>query len=162
MGFPLIFTGLAMAASQPADMPLDTLQGTWRMESAYELHPDGSVTRNYGEQPLGLMMVDPQGNYSIQIFRPGRRRFASGDKLKGDAAEYREAVVGSSTHFGRVKLVPDRHELVFSIEAASFPNWEGKVQTRVYTYRDGRLDYAVPASAAADGTVAHSIWRRVK
>lgn len=140
---------------------LRSLRGTWVMDSAYEIHRDGSRTTNYGAHPLGLLNVDPSGRYNMQIFLPGRHAFASGDKTRGTADEYREAVEGSSTHFGHVSIDRTRHQLVFDIEAASFPNWEGKRQVRDYTFKDGLLSYAVPASASSSGVVAYSVWRRV-
>ena len=139
---------------------LRSLQGTWIMDSAYEIHPDGSRTTNYGAHPLGLLTVDASGRYNMQIFRPGRPAFASGDKARGTPEEYRQAVVGSSTHFGHVSIDKAKHQLVFDIEAASFPNWEGKRQVRDYSFKDGVLSYAVPASASASGVIAWSIWRR--
>jgi hypothetical protein len=146
---------------QAAPEPL-RLAGTWVMDSAYELRADGSRTTNYGEHPSGLMMVDSVGRYSIQIFRPGRAAFASGVKSQGRPEEYRDAVLGSSTHFGRVRVDPTAHQLIFDVEASSFPNWEGKRQARDYTYARGILSYAVPASASGNGTIAHSVWRRVE
>jgi len=149
------------AAPAAEEGTLPSLQGTWRMEAAYERHADGSVTHNYGLHPQGLMMADEAGRYSIQIFRPDRAPFRSGDKTTGEPAEYRDAVLGSSTHFGTVQIDPAHHQLVFAVEAASFPNWNGKTQLRDFTYRDGLLSYAVPASASGNGTVSYSIWRRI-
>ena len=138
-----------------------SLAGTWVMDSAYEIRADGTRTTNYGEHPSGLMMVDPAGHYSIQIFRPGRPNFVSGDKARGEPGEYRSAVLGSSTHFGRVRVDEAAHQLLFDVAASSFPNWEGKRQVRNYTYAGGVLSYAVPASASGSGTVAYSVWRKV-
>lgn len=140
---------------------LKSLEGTWVMASAYEVHPDGSRTTNYGEHPHGLLNVDASGRYNMQIFRPGRPAFASGDKARGTPGEYRQAVEGSSTHFGHVSIDRSKHQLVFDIEAASFPNWEGKRQVRDYTFKDGVLSYAVPTSASSSGVIAYSTWRRV-
>jgi hypothetical protein len=139
---------------------LASLEGTWVMEAAYEIHADGSRSTNYGEHPLGLLTVDAAGRYNLQIFRPGRPAFASGDKARGTAEEYREAAVGSSTHFGSVTVDHAKHQLTFAIAGASFPNWEGKRQVRDYTFKDGLLSYAVPASASSSGIVAYSVWRR--
>ena len=160
----LIFAAGALMGAAPhptTPRPL-ALQGTWTMTSAYEIHADGSRTTNYGDHPSGLMMVDAAGRYSIQIFRPGRSKFESGVKAKGQPAEYRDAVLGSSTHFGRVQIDATSHQLLFDVEASSFPNWEGKRQVRNYTYTGGVLTYAVPASAAGDGTIAYSVWRKVR
>lgn len=139
-----------------------SLAGTWVMDSAYEIHADGTRTTNYGEHPKGLMMVDRAGRYSIQIFRPGRPAFRSGDKTRGEPDEYRTAMLGSSTHFGRVTVDRAKHQLLFDVEASSFPNWEGKRQVRDFTYAGGVLSYAVPASASGSGTVAYSVWRKAR
>lgn len=136
------------------------LEGTWVMDQAYEIRPDGTRITTYGEHPHGLLMVDAAGRYSLQIFKVDRPKFAAGDKARGEADEYRQAVVGSSTHFGRVSVDPARRQLVFEVEAASFPNWEGRRQVRDFTWQGGRLSYAVPASASASGVVAYSVWRR--
>jgi hypothetical protein len=137
------------------------LAGTWEMAQAYEILADGTRVTNYGEHPAGLMMVDAEGRYTIQIFRIARAKFASGDKTRGTPEEYRDAVLGSSTHFGRVRVNPAAHTLTFNVEAASYPNWEGRAQVREYTYADGALTYAVPASASGNGTIAWSVWRRI-
>ncbi len=153
--------GLTVATGEPARAEgLSSLEGTWTMDSAYEIHADGTRTTNYGEHPAGLFIVDHAGRYSMQIFRIGRPPFASGDKARGTPEEYRGAVLGSSTHFGTVAIEPATHRLIFDVEAASFPNWEGKRQVRDYTYENGILTYAVPASASGSGTVAYSIWRQ--
>lgn len=139
---------------------LMSLQGTWVMDSAYEVQADGTRTTNFGEHPAGLLTIDAQGRYNLQIFRVGRPAFASGDKARGTTEEYRAAVLGSSTHFGKVSIDHAHHQLIFDIQAASFPNWEGKRQVRDFTFKEGLLSYAVPASASGNGTIAYSVWRR--
>jgi hypothetical protein len=138
-----------------------SLQGTWDMVSAYEILADGTRVTNYGEHPAGLLIVDAEGRYTLQIFRRIRPKFASGEKARGTPEEYREAVLGSSTHFGRVRVDTAQRKLIFDVEAASYPNWEGKQQVRDYTYENGLLTYQVPASASGNGTIAYSVWRRV-
>ena len=132
------------------------------MDSAYEIEADGIRMTNYGEHPIGLLMVDAAGRYTMQIFRANRPAFASGDKARGTPAEYRTALVGISTHIGKVSVDPRHHQLIFDVQAASFPNWDGKRQVRDFTFKDGLLSYSVPASASGSGTVAYSLWRRVK
>jgi len=166
--FPL-FAALALLPSPATgEKPMTAqteplvLEGSWEMTAAYEILADGTRVTNYSEHPHGLMMIDRDGRYTIQIFRPDRPRFASGDKTRGTAEEYRTAVLGSSTHFGRVQALPDGRTLIFDVEAASFPNWEGKQQRREYSFRDGVLSYAVPASASGNGTIAWSLWRKLR
>lgn len=153
------FAAVGLGAPSWAD-DLKSLRGEWVMQAAYEIHADGSRTTNYGEHPEGLFTVDAQGRYNMQIFRPDRPLFASGDKARGTPEEYRAALVGISTHIGNVRIDKAKHQLVFDVDAASFPNWEGKRQVRDYTYEKGVLTYAVPASASGSGTTAYSVWRR--
>ena len=160
----LLLSALGGAMSLPesaAAEELKSLKGVWVMESAYEIHADGSRTTNYGEHPKGRFNVDGTGGYNMQIFRPDRPAFASGDKARGTPDEYRAALVGISTHIGKVTIDRTKHQLIFEVDAASFPNWEGKRQIRDYTYKGGVLSYAVPASASGSGTTAYSLWRRV-
>ncbi|MES1202012.1 MAG: lipocalin-like domain-containing protein [Pseudomonadota bacterium] len=136
------------------------LEGTWEMAQAYEILASGERVTNYGEHPAGLLMVDAAGRYTLQIFRRDRPRFAAGDKTRGTAEEYRQAVLGSSTHFGRVSIDAAKRQLAFDVEWASFPNWEGRQQVRDFSYADGLLTYQVPASASGNGTIAYSVWRK--
>jgi len=159
---PLAAMGIVCSADdRPQDAAAFDPSGTWTLADAYEIHPDGTRSTNYGPHPHGLLMVDANGRYSLQIFRPQRPKFAAGDKRRGTPDEYRAAVLGSSTHTGRVHVDDAAHTLAFAIEDASYPNWEGQVQVREFSYADGTLRYAVPASASGDGTVAWSVWQRI-
>jgi Lipocalin-like domain len=155
----VISTGSFARASEPT---LRSLEGTWIMAAAYEILANGKRTTNYGEHPQGLFIVDKSGRYSMQIFRPGRLKFASGVKASGTAEEYRDAIVGSSTHTGRVEIDVAQAKLIFNIESSSFPNWEGIRQVRDFAFKDGTLTYSVPASASGNGTIAYSIWQRAQ
>jgi hypothetical protein len=139
---------------------LSSFEGSWIMDQAYEIRVDGTRTTNYGEHPKGLLIIDHTGRYSIQIFRVGRPLFVSGDKARGTPDEYSAASTGISTHIGHLTIDQANHQLIFDVEGASFPNWEGKRQVRDFTYANGLLSYAVPASASGSGTIAYSIWHR--
>jgi hypothetical protein len=152
----LIAVGIGPAPAEE----LVSLEGAWVMDSAYEIAADGTRTTNYGEHPNGFLIVDHAGRYSLQIFKVGRPPFASGDKARGTQEEYRTALLGISTHIGRVAVDRAQHRLIFDVEGASFPNWEGKRQVRAFTYENGLLSYAVPASASGGAITAYSVWRR--
>lgn len=148
-------TGASMNDTR-GDAPL---AGTWTLVAADVLHPDGSRSHDYGDAPKGLLLIDRAGHYSLQIYRADRPRFANPDKAKASAQEYRAAVMGASTHYGTIAVEPDRHQLVFHIEGASFPNWEGQEQRRAFELHGDTLSYRVPPRP--DGNVPVSVWRRI-
>jgi len=152
---------LSTTTVHAADVPLTSLEGTWVMTSAYEIHDDGTRTTNYGEHPNGLLMVDKEGNYSLQIFRVNRTKFASADKTRGTPEEYRDAVLGASTLIGHVVLDSAGNKLTFNIDAASYPNWDNTKQVRDFAYKDGVLTYSVPKNASGNGVQAFSVWKHV-
>jgi hypothetical protein len=152
-------SGLAAAALH-AEPAAPNLTGTWTLVAADVIHPGGTRARDFGSAPKGLLLIDGEGHYSLQIYKAERPRFATGDKLAGTDAEYKAAVLGSSTHFGTVSANAAAGTLTFRIDAASFPNWEGAVQTRRYEMQGDELSYRVPPRP--DGDIPVSVWRRLK
>jgi hypothetical protein len=146
-------------AAHAASLSVAPLVGTWTLVAADVQHADGTRSRDYGAAPKGLLEIDSEGRYSLQIFKSERPRFASGDKSTGTDTEYRSAVLGASTHYGTVSLDAPHGTLTFNIEAASFPNWEGAAQTRQYELNGDELSYRVPARP--DGNTPISVWRRL-
>lgn len=153
-------TAAGTASAQPAVPATPSLAGTWILRAADELHADGSRVPSYGPNPQGVLMIDAEGRYSLQIFRPERPKFASGDKKRGTPEEYEAAVLGGSTHIGRIVVDAANRVLIFHIDFASFPNWDQTEQKRQYRLAGDELSYQVPATAHGDGTVAISVWRR--
>jgi hypothetical protein len=159
-----IAIGAAMSslatATLRADPAISPLAGTWTLVAADVVHSDGTRARDYGAAPKGLLLIDGEGHYSLQIFKAERPRFAAGDKLAGTEAEYKAAALGSSTHFGTVSIDAAAGTITFKIDSASFPNWEGAAQVRRYELKDDELSYRVPPRPNGDTPI--SVWRRLK
>ena len=152
-------SSVTFAADQPSAGAV--LAGTWTLVAADVIRTDGKQERDYGAAPTGIMMIDREGRYSLQIYKAERPRFAAGDKAAGTDAEFKAAVLGSSTHFGSLSLDQAAGTLAFKIDSASYPNWEGgALQTRRYELKGEELSYRVPPRP--NGDVPISIWQRVK
>lgn len=141
--------------------PKFLLAGTWTLKAAETILPDGTHVTDaaYGEHAKGTLMIDSDGEYSLQIFRPDRPKFASGDKGNGTPEEYKSSLLGMSTHFGNIKIDTANQLLQFNISYAAYPNWDNTIQTRKFKLSGDELYYEVPPKAKG-GTVAVSIWRR--
>ena len=133
--------------------------GTWSLIAAAVQHPNGSIDRDYGVAPRGSMMVDAAGRYSLMIYKSERPRFASGDRATGTPEEYRQTALGVSVHYGTLSVDVKARTLTFSIEQASFANWNGTRQVRQYQLHGKVLRYTV--AARRNGDIPISVWRKV-
>jgi hypothetical protein len=161
---PAVVAFLVLAALDPGCHSAEvrpqapSLAGTWRLEVADKLLPDGTRAPDYGAHPEGRLMIDDRGRYALEIFQAERPDFASGDKAGGTNEEFRAAGLGSSCHHGTVQVDWPAGTLTFAIENATFPNWRGRKQVRPFELHGDVLSYRVPPRR--DGSIAISVWRR--
>jgi hypothetical protein len=156
----LLLSGFSLRAGPEAEAAGFPLTGTWELLEAYEIKPDGSQIYPYSQHPVGIFIVDAAGRYSLQIYRPERPKFASGDKAKGTADEYRAAMIGVSAHIGRCKVDAAHGIVIFEIEHSVFTNLEGATQRRLYQLNGDIFSYRIPTQTS--GNVPVSVWRRVR
>ncbi len=158
----LLLTGVLASftatASDSGHMTMPSLAGSWTLKAAYDLHKDGSKSYGFGPQPQGILLIDTQGRYSLQVFRSNEP--TSGVDAKGMRTDFKPSEL-ASTHYGRVSLDPQAHTVSFHIELSYIQRWNGTVQVRPYTLTGDVLSYQVPPQPGSD-TVAVSEWQRVK
>ncbi|MGB7168066.1 MAG: lipocalin-like domain-containing protein [Acidobacteriaceae bacterium] len=135
----LSLLALFCMATLAAAAQSSSIVGTWGLTAAYKILPDGARASDYGDNPHGLVIFTSDGHYSVQIYRAERLKFASGDKFKGTAEEYKEAVLSTSVHFGTYSLDPVKHTITFHVDRASFPNEDGTTQVRPYQMSGSEL-----------------------
>ncbi|QRN55873.1 lipocalin-like domain-containing protein [Dyella caseinilytica] len=135
-----------------------SLEGTWTLKAAYDLHKDGSKTFGFGSAPAGLLMIDHEGRYSLQIYRSNEPTYAT--DAKGVRTEFKPAEI-ASTHYGEVHLDSATHMVTFKIERAYNLRWNGTEQVRPYMLSADELSYQVPKQPGSD-TVAVSVWQRAQ
>ena len=155
-----ILLASTLAAAPEPDASTASLAGTWTLVAADDLKPDGTRAPAYGPNPQGLLIVEKDGRYSLQIYRSDRAKFASGNKRQGTPEEFQAAVLASSTHYGTCAVDFKTSTLTFHIERSGFPNWDGTEQKRPFELKGDELSYRVPATP--DGTVPISVWRRIR
>ena len=137
-----------------------SIVGTWILVGAEKLLPDGTRVSDYGHDPHGQAIFTSDGHYSVQIYRAERLKFASGDKFEGTPAEYKEASLSSSVHFGRYSVDPNKHTITFQIDRSSVPNLDDTTAVRAYELKGDELSWRV--SARKDGSVPLTTLRRAR
>jgi hypothetical protein len=145
-------SGLAQSSSQ-------SLVGTWTLTAADVIKTDGTRSEDYGPQPRGLAVFTADGHYTVLIFRAERVKFAGNDRLHGTAAEYKDAVLSQSTHFGTYMVDAAKGTITFRITGASFPNQDGTTQVRPFTLHGDELTWRV--APRPDGSIPVSSFKRV-
>lgn len=157
----LFLFSVITGAPGTAPPPAVDLAGTWQLVSVDNVLADGRTLQPYGPHPDGMLTFDRAGHYSVQIFRPGRARFAANDKSRGTADENRETVQGTNSHFGRYSIDAETRTLLFRIDHASFPNWEGTEQRRSFVLDGDLLRYTVRTTTTGGTEVGEVTWRRL-
>jgi len=136
--------------------------GLWTLVSVENSETDGTKTFPYGTNPKGSLFFDEKGNYAIQIYKNKRAKIISGDKNKCTPEENASIVQGSNSHFGKYEIDETNQMITFKIETASFPNWEGIIQKRFYTFIDNELKYVVTNTTQGGKLVtAEVVWKKL-
>ena len=156
-----VFAGVAMlisAASIAAAQNLkDQIVGTWKVLTA-QVTKDGKVTEPQGPHPLGQLMFDSGGHFSINILTPNTSKFASNNRLTGTVEENKAVVQGSINYFGTYAINPDGGSVTFHIIGSSFPNWTGTDQKRTIKISGDQMKYTNP-EASIGGTAVLTLTR---
>ena len=119
------------------------LIGVWKLIS-YEGHYEGEEPFfPFGKDAKGLLIYTDVGRFSVQIMRPNRPKFVSGDQLNGTVEEINECFKGCISDFGKYEFNANGAFVIHHIENSLFPNWEG-TQKRFVEISDKRLRLTTP------------------
>lgn len=146
-------------AMVPAQMP-GSIVGTWALVSSVT-EKDGQKTEQFGAGAKGMLIFDESGHFMLTIIGPHLPRFSSNNRANGTAEENRAVVSASIAMLGTYAFDGAQKSLVFHVDSATFPNWNGTQQQRlVSSLTAHELRYVTPA--ASSGGVGTVTWSRVK
>jgi len=151
-----LLIGVGLHARDADAQSAKDLAGTYTIVSATVVQGDKKV-EPFGPNPKGLMTLDASGRYSIVLVRPGLAKFASNNRDTGTADENKAIVTGSIGHFGTYTVADGA--IIFRVEHATFPNWDGQEQKRTLTVSGDELKFTLTASIGGTATV---VWKRAK
>jgi hypothetical protein len=143
------------------DSPFEQFAGSWRLVSVEGRNSDGSVTYDWGRNPLGRVMFDAGGRLSLHLLDPDRPDFESADFLRPTPEELSKAFYGYFGYFGSYTVDPDKQTVTFHIEGAAYPNYIGSDQLRFYEISGDKLVLRTPPErAGGEDIVYHVTWDR--
>ncbi len=143
---------------KPVEEVLHRLLGAWRLVRWEERSPDGSIHYPLGENAVGQIMYDANGQMSAQLMRKDQARFADDDWRKATTAEKAEAWANYFGYFGTYSLDADRKVVTHHIKGSWFPNLVGADQLRYYRFEGNQL---VLDASTAWGQV-RIVWEKLK
>jgi Lipocalin-like domain len=149
----MVSIALSAAAAQSAK----DLAGTYTLVSAIT-EKDGTKSDTFGPNAKGVLSLDANGHYVLTIIGASLPKVASNNRSTATPEENKAIVGGSIAHFGTVSI--SDKTIIFKVESATFPNWNGTEQKRAFSLTGDELKYTV-AAASAGGT-ATVTWRRAK
>jgi hypothetical protein len=149
--FILVLSSCSLTLSANAQSSKEIV-GSWSFLLNETTSADGTKINTYGAKPKGILMFDSGGYFSLFIANPDRPKFASGSRLQGTPEEYKGAVHGSISYFGKYSVDENAKVIKFELEASSFPNWDGVVQKRPFSISGDEMRFA-NSSGSSGGSV---------
>lgn len=139
----------------------DQFAGSWRLVSAEGHSSDGSITYDWGQEPLGRVMFDTAGHLSLHLVDPDRPNFESGDFLRPTVEELSKAFNGYFGYFGSYEVDTEKQTVIFHIKGAAYPNYIGSDQFRYYEITGDTLVLRTPPERAGGEDIVYYVtWER--
>jgi len=155
--------GVALMTSatvgQSAKSDKERFVGTWTLVSLTS-GKGADQTLPYGPNPIGTMVADANGRFSITVVRSDLPKFASNNRMTGTTEENKAIVQGVIAYFGTYSIDEATHVLTVNVEGSTFPNFTGGTQTRILSFGDDTVTYFNPTPSM--GGSAKVTYRRAK
>jgi hypothetical protein len=136
-----------------------SIVGVWTLVSV-TVDRDGNKSQPFGPNPRGLLIFDRDGHFSLVAMRNDLPKIASNNRMTATSTENREIVRGSTASFGTYTVSDPDRMFTFHIEGATFPNWVGTDETRIFTITGDQLRYTNSSRSGGEGT-SLVIWKRL-
>ena len=138
------------------------LVGTWEYLDAYVELPNGTITRNFGDRPRGLFIIQRNGWYSHIVLADDLPTIASGLFKVMTDAEAQAVATNVLPHFGTWDAEEKKGRFTVHIQKSSFANFDGLDQVRVVLALDrNTLRYRNLLVTNGPGAAVVAVLRRI-
>ena len=132
--------------------------GSWELKEWTMESTEGRVTFPFGEDAIGQITYESNGNMSVQIMKINRPQFLSEDPLQGRPEEIIVAFNGFIAYCGNYEVKLNKDQVVHQIKISSFPNWVVQNQIRNFEFNEDKLTL----STDFIGLSKHKlVWRKI-
>ncbi len=147
----------------------EQLVGTWTLVSSEQVRPDGSKLQQFGANPNGINVFDPNGRFFLMIASPGFLVVASADDPKivsndlsaTNSKKVDGLIAEPIAYYGTYTINEAEKVVILHLEASTFPNQVGTDQKRTITSLTAdELKYRSPASMS--GVEVYQVWKRAE
>lgn len=146
----LLILGIVLSGRDAIGQTAKDLVGVWTPVSV----------EAFGPNPKGLLIFEANGRFSLQLLKADLPKYASGRRDQGTDSENKTTVQGAISYYGTYSV--NETDVVFHVEACSFPNWTGTDQKRHNVTLSGdELKYTNPAPSVG-GPATVLVWKRAK
>jgi hypothetical protein len=153
----LAFAAAASTGAAWAD-PAKDLVGAWIIQSITFEQGDKKA-EPYGANPRGTQMFDANGRFAVVVARGDLPKVASNNRETATAEESQKIAHGSIAYFGSYTVNNADSTMTLQIEGASFANWVGTTQKRIFTISGDTMTLTNPTTSAGAG-VAKVVLKR--
>ena len=92
--------------------------------AVHKTHKDFAALLPDALRQFAALYPRTQIELRIEVFRDVRVKFASNDRAKGTAEEYKDASLSASCSFGTYSVDPASSEVTMKIDRSTFPNYD--------------------------------------
>ncbi len=139
----------------------EELIGTWKFVSTTGERKDGTKFDLFGPHPNGVIIFNPDGHFALINTRPGRPKYAGGNRMDGTPEEFKTTVQGSIAYFGTYSVDEANSTFSLHIDGSTFPDYEGTDQKRPFKIIDNELRSINP-NPTVGGPSLNLVLKRAK
>jgi hypothetical protein len=136
-----------------------SILGVWTLVSV-TVDRDGNKSQPFGTNPKGLLIFEKDGHFSLVAMRNDLPKMASNNRMTATPTENRQIVRGSTAYFGTYTASDADRTFTLHVEGATFPNWIGTDQKRIFTITGDQLRYTNSSRSGGEGT-SLVVWKRL-
>ena len=148
-----------VTSTKGQNMKQKSFIGTWTLLKFTLKQADGKISYPYGENPIGQLLYDGNGNMMVEIMKPDIKKFESPNPLQGTPEEISSAYNGFIAYYGTYTIQPASNLIIHHIKACSFPNWVDQYQRRFYEFEGNKLILRTDLIGSTEGEL---IWQRIQ